>query len=62
MSKKWLIIIALIAELIPLILSIPASIILNSEGENLTPIIISIPILLIFVIMVAYFFPKLKTE
>jgi len=62
MSKKWLVILALIAELIPLIISIPASLILNSEGDNLTPIIISIPILLIFVIMVAYFFPKLKTE
>lgn len=62
MSKKWLIILAIIAELIPLIISIPASLILNSEGDNLTPIIISIPILLIFVIMVAYFFPKLKTE
>ena len=62
MSKKWLTILALIAELIPLIISIPASLILNSEGENLSPIIISIPILLIFVIIVAYFFPKLKTE
>ena len=62
MLKKWLIILALIAELIPLIISIPASLILNSHGDNLTPIIISIPILLIFVIVVAMFFPKLKTE
>ncbi len=36
------------SELIPLILSIPAMLILNSQGENLTPIIFPVPLLLIF--------------
>jgi hypothetical protein len=62
MSKKWLIILALIAELIPLILSIPASLILNSEGENMSPIVISIPILLVFVIIIAFIYQKLNIE
>ena len=42
-SKKWILITAGIAELIPLILSIPASIFLNSEGENSSPIIFPYP-------------------
>ncbi len=58
LSRKWLIILALIGELIPLILSIPASLILNSDGDNLSPIIISIPLLLVFVIIIAFFYPK----
>ena len=58
LSRKWLIILGVIGELIPLILSIPASLILNSDGENLTPIIISIPLLLLFVIVVAFTYPK----
>ncbi|GAH15658.1 unnamed protein product, partial [marine sediment metagenome] len=33
LSRKWLLLIGIIGELIPLILSIPASLILNSEGE-----------------------------
>jgi len=62
LSRKWLVILGIIGELIPLILSIPASLILNSDGENLSPIIISIPILLVFVIVVAFIYPKLKTK
>jgi len=58
LSRKWLIIFGIIGELIPLILSIPASLILNSDGENLSPIIISIPLLLGFVIIVALLYPK----
>jgi hypothetical protein len=46
------ILIGVISELIPLILSIPALYILNSEGENLLPIIFPIPILLIFDIVI----------
>ena len=62
LSRKWLIILGIIGELIPLILSIPASLILNSDGDNLFSIIISIPILLVFVIIVALIYPKLYTE
>lgn len=62
LSRKWLIISGVIGELIPLIISIPASLILNSEGENLIPIIISIPLLLVFVIVVAFIYPKFYTK
>lgn len=62
LSKRWIIILAFIAELIPLILSIPASIFLNSQGENLYPIVISIPILLIFVIILVIIHPKIKKK
>lgn len=62
LSRKWLIILGVIGELIPLILSIPASLILNSDGDNLAPIIISIPLLFVLVIVVAFIYPKLYTE
>jgi len=62
LSRKWLIILGVIGELIPLILSIPASLILNSDGDNLAPIIISIPLLFMLVIVVAFIYPKLYTE
>ena len=62
LSRKWLIILGIIGELIPLILSIPASLILNSDGDNLLTIIISIPILLVFVVVVAFIYPKLYPE
>jgi len=62
LSRKWLIILGIIGELIPLILSIPASLILNADGDNLYTIIISIPLLLVFVIVVAFIYPKLHTE
>ena len=58
LSRKWLIILGVIRELIPLILSIPASLILNSDGDIFSPIIISIPLLLLFVIVVAFTYPK----
>ena len=62
LSRKWFIVIGVIGELIPLIISIPASLILNSEGENFSPIIISIPFLLVFVIVVALIYPKFYTK
>jgi len=62
LSRKWLLLTGIFGELIPLILSIPASLILNSEGENLIPIIISIPILLVFVVVVALIYPKFYTK
>ena len=61
-STKRVIIVAIINEVIPLILSIPGVLILNSEGENLRPIIISIPILLLFDLFVVYIFPKLTVK
>lgn len=61
-SRKWLIILAIIGELIPLIISIPASLILNSQGENLSPIVISIPILLLYIILTTQIFLKRKKK
>ncbi|MFX1571119.1 MAG: hypothetical protein ACFFB0_00050 [Promethearchaeota archaeon] len=61
-SRKRVIIVGIINEIIPLILSIPGALILNSDGENLMPIIISIPILVLFDIFVVYLFPKIEVE
>ena len=61
LSRRWLIISSVIGELIPLILSIPASIILNNQGENLYPIIIPIPILLLYIILIDHIF-KIKKK
>jgi hypothetical protein len=61
-SKKWIIITAGIAELIPMVLSIPASIFLNSQGENTSPIIIPIPILLVFILILVSIINKKKIE
>ena len=47
-SKKHLLIFGIIAEIIPLLISIPGILFLSSEGENYIPIMISIPILLIY--------------
>lgn len=53
-------IIGLVSELIPLFLSIPATLFLNSQGENLVPIILPIPILLIFDIILIYIINRLN--
>ncbi|MHA2182057.1 MAG: hypothetical protein ACXAAH_11610 [Promethearchaeota archaeon] len=54
-NEKLFILVGIISEIIPLIISIPASFILNSQGDNLIPIIWPIPFLLIFdLIMVRY--------
>jgi len=47
-NKIRLILVGIISEVIPLIISIPAMFILNSHGDNLIVIIWPIPILLIF--------------
>ena len=47
-NRMRLLIIGLISEGIPLLLSIPAMFILNAQGDNLYPIILPIPILLLF--------------
>lgn len=59
-SKKRMIIIGIINEIIPLILSILGALIVNSEGEYLRAIIISIPILFLFDLFVVYIYPKLN--
>ena len=54
-SKKRLLLYGLIAELIPLLISIPGALFLNPEGENYIPIMISIPILLLSCIFLSLF-------
>lgn len=56
-SKKKVIIAGIICELIPLFLTIPGAIFLSSDGENYIPIMISIPILLLFVVPSVLLFP-----
>lgn len=64
-NRTRFILIGVISELIPLMLSIPALYILNSQGDNLLPIIFPIPFLLIFDILLVIFksihTKKLKT-
>ena len=52
------ILVGVISELIPLILSIPASFILNEQGDNLIPIIWPLPFLLIFDLILIYLVNK----
>ncbi len=47
-NKKWFILSGVVSELIPLVLSIPALFIRNSQGDNLYTIIFPIPFLLVF--------------
>jgi hypothetical protein len=59
-STKRIFLIGLISELIPLLLSIPALFILNSQGENLEPIIFPLPILLIFDLALIFFINRFE--
>ncbi|MFX0038511.1 MAG: hypothetical protein ACFFB9_08320 [Promethearchaeota archaeon] len=59
-NKKLFISIGLISELIPLILSIPAMFILNSQGDNLFPIILPVPFLIICNLIIVYLTNKLN--
>ena len=59
-SKKKAIMMAIVSELIPLLLSIPGALFLNSDGENYIPIMISIPILLIYNLIVIFTFSKIN--
>jgi hypothetical protein len=65
-NRTRFILIGVISELIPLMVSIPALFILNSQGENLLPIIFPIPFLLVFDILLVIFksinIKKLKTQ
>lgn len=55
MKTKRLLRHGLIAELIPILISIPGALYLNSEGENYIPIMIPIPFLLLFTILLALY-------
>ncbi|MFW9939288.1 MAG: hypothetical protein ACFFD5_16725, partial [Candidatus Thorarchaeota archaeon] len=59
-SLKKSMIMGIISELIPLLISIPAVLILNQDGENYIPIVIPIPILFVFHLSVVYTFYYLK--
>lgn len=53
-NRLRFILMGVISELIPLVLSIPAMYILNAQGDNLLPIIFPIPILLMFDLFIAF--------
>ncbi|MFX1527486.1 MAG: hypothetical protein ACFFB4_07920 [Promethearchaeota archaeon] len=59
-NMKRFILIGFISEMIPLILSLPAMFILNSQGENLYPIIFPLPFLMIFDIILVFFINRLS--
>ena len=59
---NFLIPLAVISELIPLALSIPAFFILNPEGDNLYHIIVPIPILLAYIWMLMHLIRKKDEE
>lgn len=61
-SKKKAIIMAIVSELIPLLISIPGVLFLNSEGENYIPIMISIPILLLYNLLLIFIFSNRKLD
>ena len=54
-NKIRFILVGIISELVPLIISIPAMFILNSQGDNLIAIIWPIPILMIFDLILVQF-------
>jgi len=51
-SKKRFLLFGFISDMIPLLISIPAVLFLSPEGENYIPIMISIPVLVLFCIVV----------
>ena len=55
MSRKRLMLHGLVAEIIPVLLSIPAALFLSSEGENFLPISIPISILLMLTSLVVFY-------
>ncbi|MFX1380307.1 MAG: hypothetical protein ACFFA4_14560 [Promethearchaeota archaeon] len=59
-SIKKTIIMGVISELIPLLISIPGVLILDPSGHNYIPIMISIPILLVFNLITIYVFYSSK--
>jgi hypothetical protein len=59
-NKKRFISIGAISELIPLGLSIPALFILNSQGDNLIPIIFPIPFLMVYNLILVFLADRLN--
>ncbi|MFX0034134.1 MAG: hypothetical protein ACFE9I_00660 [Candidatus Hermodarchaeota archaeon] len=58
-NKKRFILIGLISELIPLVMAIVSTFILNEHGDNLHPIIYPIPFLMIFDLIIVYLTSRL---
>ena len=56
------ILVGVICELIPLIISIPASFILNEQGDNLIPIVWPLPFLLIFDLILVHMVKNLELK
>ncbi|MFW9863271.1 MAG: hypothetical protein ACFFEX_07865 [Candidatus Thorarchaeota archaeon] len=52
----------LVSELIPMFISIPGVLLLNSEGENYIPIMIPIPFLLLYCALLALYASKYHTN
>ena len=59
-SKKKAIMMSIVSELIPLLISIPGVLFLNSDGDNYIPIMISIPILLLYNLILIFSFSNIK--
>ena len=59
-NKKRFFLIGIISEIIPLMLFIPTMFILNSLGDNLSPIIFPIPFLMIFDLSIILLANRLK--
>ena len=59
-NKKRFLLIGIISEIIPLVLSIPRLFIRNSHGDNLYPIIFPIPFLMIFDLIIILLANRLK--
>ncbi|MGY5880137.1 MAG: hypothetical protein RTV31_07800 [Candidatus Thorarchaeota archaeon] len=60
MSSKRLLGHGLLCEIIPILISIPAVLLLSPEGENYIPIMIPIPILLLYCGLVLIYLRKQK--
>lgn len=60
MKPKRLMFHGLLSEFIPLLISIPGVLFLNSEGENYIPIMIPIPILLLYCALLVFYISNWK--
>ena len=61
-TKKRAIIITIISEIIPLLISIPGILILDPSGHNYIPIMIAIPILLLNNLSLIFIYSKRKLK
>ena len=61
-TKKKAIIMSIISEIIPLLISIPGILILDPSGDNYIPIMISIPILFLYNLSLIFIFSKRKLK